>query len=121
MQHRFHFGIQRAVGTQHDVEQKISVLARDVHEHVNRPAQRLIFPMPVVKPVADGGVGLPRIRIDAAVHAALVILHPAAVGRLLAIVNGRQLAADGAGGCRCKDWQSGSSPLRCRTPPPPSL
>src|ERR1035437_1585775 len=42
--------------------------------------------MAVVKPVADGSVGLPRARIDAAVDAAFVVLHPAAVGRLLAII-----------------------------------
>ena len=59
LEHLFDFGIERAVGPLHDIEQQVAVLADDVDEHVDRPVDIAELPVLVVVPVADGGVGLP--------------------------------------------------------------
>src|SRR5689334_15910514 len=51
--------------------------------------------MPVVEPVANGGVGLPRVRSDTRVHAPFIVLRPASAGRLFAGIDCLAFAAMG--------------------------
>ena len=79
LKHPLDLGIERAVWTLHDIKQKISVFTHVVHQHVNDPTNRSVFPIPVVEPVANGGVGLPRVRVDFGHDTPFKVLDPTAL------------------------------------------
>ena len=69
----------RAVAAQRNVQQQVAVLADDVDEHLDDGVGGLVPVLleggPPVVPVADAGVGLPRLRQDPVGASALDVEH----------------------------------------------
>ena len=71
--------IDRAVAADRDVQQQIAVLADDIHQLFHDAFHGAILEAAPIMPVADAGVGLPRVGLDAVGAAALEIVHQAFV------------------------------------------
>src|SRR6185503_17928896 len=79
-----------------EIEQKIAVLADDIHQQVNDLFRRFVLYTPLVVPCADAGVGLPGSGRDVIKYAAFTVESTGsgcAVAGCLAGVDGFYLAA----------------------------